>query len=85
MLTKKMHPSVRVTVGIAVSTTGLNGPVFFKQTVNSGHYLTMRCFMSHLIATGLPLNTQWFLQDGVTPHTENIVLDFMNVTFLTQK
>jgi hypothetical protein len=41
--------------------------------------------MSHLIATGLPLNAQWFLQDGLTPHTENIVLDFLNVTFLTQK
>jgi hypothetical protein len=41
--------------------------------------------MSQLIATGLPLNTQWFLQDGVMPHTENIVLDFLIVTFLTQK
>ena len=41
MLTKKMHPSLRVTVGIAVSTNGLIGPFFFKQTVNSEHCLSM--------------------------------------------
>jgi len=41
--------------------------------------------MSQLIATGLSLNTQWLLQDGVTPHTENIVSYVLNVTFVTQK
>jgi len=30
LLTKKMHPSFRVTVSIAVSTNGLIGLVFFK-------------------------------------------------------
>jgi hypothetical protein len=41
MLNKKMHPSMRVTVGNAVSTDGLGGVVFFKQAVNSWHYLEL--------------------------------------------
>jgi hypothetical protein len=45
--------------------------------------VSMLCntFMPHLLATGLPLQTQWFMQDGVRPHTENVVLEFLNDTF----
>jgi hypothetical protein len=85
MLTKKMHPSIRVTVGIAISSNGLIGLVFSKQTEQralSEHGAKVLC---QLIATGLSLNIQWFFQDGVTPYTEHIVLDFLNVTFLIQK
>jgi hypothetical protein len=39
-----------------------------------------RTFVPHL-ATGLPLQTQWFMHDGARPHTANVVLDFMHYTF----
>jgi hypothetical protein len=35
----------------------------------------------HLLATGLPLQTQWFMQDGARPHTAKVVLDFSHDTF----
>ena len=38
-------------------------------------------FVPHLLATILPWNTQWFMQDGATPHTVNAVLDFLHETF----
>ena len=33
------------------------------------------------IATGLPFNIQWFMQDGATPHTANVASDFPHDTF----
>jgi hypothetical protein len=59
------------------------GPIFFEQTVNSEHYLSTlhNTFMPHLLATGLPLQTQWFMQDGARPRTVNIVLDFLHDIF----
>jgi hypothetical protein len=38
---------------------------FFEETVNSERYLSMLrdTFVPHLLATGLPLRTQWFMQD----------------------
>jgi hypothetical protein len=38
-------------------------------------------FMPQLIATELPINTQWFMQDGARPHTANVVLDFLYESF----
>ena len=35
-------------------------------------------FVVHLLATNLPWNTQWFMQDGAPPHTANTVLDFVH-------
>jgi hypothetical protein len=34
-------------------------------------------FVAHLLATGLPLQTQWFKQVGARVHTANVVLDFL--------
>jgi hypothetical protein len=31
-------------------------------------------FVPHVTA-GLPLQTQWFMQDGARPHTPNVVLE----------
>jgi len=33
------------------------------------------------MATQLPLDTQWFMQDCAAPHMANIVLDFLHTTF----
>jgi hypothetical protein len=60
-----------------------NQAIFFYYMVKSDHYLAVlhNNFMLQLTATGLPTNTQWFMQDGARPHTANVVLDFLYVTF----
>jgi hypothetical protein len=34
-----------------------------------------------LTAKGLPMPTQWFMQDGAMLHTANVMLDFLNTVF----
>ncbi|PSN37262.1 hypothetical protein C0J52_24792 [Blattella germanica] len=41
-------------------------------------------FIPQLLATALPFNTQWFMQDRARPHTANIVLDFLHEIFGTR-
>jgi hypothetical protein len=36
--------------------------------------------LAQVIPIGFPFKIQWFMQDGATPHTAN-VLDFMQNTF----
>jgi hypothetical protein len=38
-------------------------------------------FIPQLLATGPPMQTQRFMQDGARPHTANLVLDFLHETF----
>jgi hypothetical protein len=68
---------------VTTSSHGLLGPIFFEETVKSERYLSMlrNTFVPHLPATGLPLQDQWFMQDGVRPHTANVVLDFLHDSF----
>jgi hypothetical protein len=56
--------------------------IFFEETVHSARYVSMlrNTFVPHL-ATDLPLQTQWFMQDGARPHTANVVLNFLHETF----
>jgi hypothetical protein len=65
------------------STHGLLGPVCFEETVSSERYLSLLRNTSapHLLATALPLQTQWFMHDGARPHTANVVLDFLHDNF----
>jgi hypothetical protein len=51
--------------------------------VNSERYVSTlhNTFVPHLLATGFPLHTQWFMQDGARLHTANVVLDFLIDTF----
>jgi hypothetical protein len=51
--------------------------------VNSERYLSMllNTFVLHLLATRLPLQTQYFMQDGARLHTTNVVLDFLHEIF----
>jgi hypothetical protein len=68
---EKLHHTPRITVWIAMSSHGLLERIFFEVTVNSELYLRMLRNISapHLLATGLPLQTPWFMQDGARPHT----------------
>jgi hypothetical protein len=80
---EKVHHALRITVWVVISSHGLLGSIFFEETVNSEYYLSMlhNSFMLHLLATDLPLQTQWFVQDGARPHTANVVLHFLHDTF----
>jgi hypothetical protein len=73
----------KVTVWVAISSNSLIGPIFFNETVDSQRYLHMlqNDFVPQLMATQLLIGTQWFMQDGATPHTVNVVLDFLNTIF----
>jgi hypothetical protein len=79
---EKVHHASRITVWVAISSHGLLGPIFFEETVNRECYLSMLydTFVPHL-ATGLLLQTQWFMHDGARLHTANVVLDFLYDTF----
>jgi hypothetical protein len=80
---EKVHHAPRITVWVTISTHGLPGPIFFEETVNTQHYLSIlhNTFVHHLLATGLPLQTQWFIKDGARSHSANVVLDFLHDTF----
>jgi hypothetical protein len=38
-------------------------------------------FIPHLLATGLPIHTQWFMHGGDRPHIANVIFDFLYETF----
>jgi hypothetical protein len=61
----------------------LLGPIFFEETVKSELYLSMlrSTVVPQLLATGLPMQTQRFMQHGARPHTANVVLDCLHGTF----
>jgi hypothetical protein len=56
------------------SSHGLIWPISFEETVKSGRHLSIlpNTFMRPLLATGLSLQTQWFMQDGARSHIHNI-------------
>jgi hypothetical protein len=83
MIHEKVRHALRITVWAAISSHGLLGPIFFEETVNSVRYLSMlpNTFVLHRLSAGLPLQTQWFVQDGARLHTANIILDFLHDIF----
>jgi hypothetical protein len=79
----------KVTVWAALSSRGIIGPLFFKDTegkavtVNSERYLKlMKCkFLPALRRKVENLDDVWFQQDGATPHTAARVLQWLDNTF----
>jgi hypothetical protein len=66
-------------VWVGISSHGLLGPIFFEETVSSERYLSMlrNTFMPHLLATGLTLQTQWFItQVLITVYNATIYVNF---------
>jgi hypothetical protein len=80
---ERVHHSPRISMWVAISSHGLLGSIFFEETVNSEHYLSMlrNTFVPYLLATGLPLQTQWFMKAGARLNTANVVLDFLHDIF----
>jgi hypothetical protein len=83
MIREKVHHTLRFTVWVTISSHCLLGPILFEDTVNSECYVSMLHSTSvpHLLATGLPLQTHWLMQDGSRLHSTNVLLNFLNDTF----
>jgi hypothetical protein len=79
---EKVHHVPRITVWVAISSHGLLGTICLEETVSSECYLrTLRnTSVPHFLAAGLPLQTQWFMQDEARPQTANVVLEFLHDT-----
>ena len=68
-----------------MSAEGILGPYFFEETVNQYNYLKMlqRFFWRRHVQT--PIYTKYyFQQDGATPHTTNIVQNWLSEKFSTK-
>ena len=58
-----------------------NRPRFFDNKVNSCRYSSPpQDFTTQLAAAGIPMRTQWFMQDVERPLTAKGVLDFLHQT-----
>lgn len=80
--------SEKVTAWCALSKRGVIGPYFFWEqnqtvTVNKERYIRMmrRFFIPKLQRLPVDQEHQWFQQDGATPHTANVTMQFLNETF----
>lgn len=76
--------SQKVTVWEALSSAGIIGPFFYEEdgettTVTSQRYLTIlkTKFLPELERRDIEMNNVWFQQDGATPHTARIVLEWL--------
>ena len=74
----------KLTVWCAMSSYGVIVPYVFKDTLNSQLYpsLLKNKFVPALLNQTANMQNVWFMLDGVTAHTSNIVLDYLHETFL---
>lgn len=87
-VTQKPLHSKRCTAWCALSSKGIVGPYWFEdeegkaETINQANYrdVVKRFCASLRRRRGIVFNTQWFQQDGATPHTA-----YETRAFLTQK
>lgn len=84
---RPLHSS-KITVWAALSSTGIIGPFFYEEdgettTVTSQRYLTIlkTKFLPKLRRRYVEMNNVWFQQDGATPHTAKIVLEWLAEKF----
>lgn len=80
--------SQKFTVWAALSSIGIIGPFFYEEdgettTVTSQRYLTIlkKKFLPELRRRYIEMNNVWFQQDGATPHTAKIVLEWLAEKF----
>jgi hypothetical protein len=72
---EKVHHAPRIRAWVTISSHGLLGQSFFEETVKSELHVSMlhNAFVSHLLATSLPLQTQQFMKDGTGLHTQRML------------
>ena len=75
--------SVKLTIWCAISSHGVIGPYVFTDTVNSERYLSLlkNKFVPALRKRAANMQNVWFMQDGATAYTSNIVLDYLHEIF----
>ena len=80
--------SCKVTAWVAISSRGIIGPFFFERnrvnvTVNSERYVEVldKFWIELQRRFNSTLNRQWFQQDGATPHTTNVSIEWLKQHF----
>ena len=81
--------SLKCTAWVAISKHGIIGPYWFEDenekalTVTKERYIVVlnKFWMDLEIQQGINRNVQWFQQDGATPHTANITLEWLDERF----
>lgn len=81
VVSKPLHPK-KLTVWCGLSASGIIGPFFIEQTINSERYKTLleNDVIPELIEKGL-IDDHWFQQDGAPPHSTNMILDYLRDNF----
>ena len=77
-----------VLLGAALSTQGIIGPIWFVDdenettTINAERYMgVLKQFFVKLKRKHVDVDSQWFMQDGATPHTANCTLQWLRSKF----
>ena len=75
----------KVLVWCAISANRIFGPYFFEESVNKDNYLQMlqNIFWPKQLRTAA-YQKYYFQQDGATPHTANIVQEYLRAKFSTK-
>ena len=86
-LQRPLH-ALKCTAWAAMSSHGVIGPIWFVDddnettTINAQRYIrVLQQFLVALKRRRLPLMRQWFMQDGATPHTANVTLEWLGNVF----
>ena len=87
VLQRPLHAD-KCTAWAAISAQGIVGPFWFVNdanetaTVNAHRYIeVLKQFVASLRRKRIAVAQQWFMQDGATPHTANVTLDWVKRTF----
>ena len=90
VLQRTLH-SVKCTAWVSISKHWIIGPFWFENaneeavTVTKEHYIVvLNKFWTVLGSRGVNRDVQWFQQDGATPHTANITMEWLDHRFLDQ-
>ena len=81
--------SLKCTAWLAISKHGIIGPYWFEDENEKALIVTKERYIAVLnkfwmdleLQQGINQNMQWFQQDGATPHTANITLEWLDQRF----
>ena len=81
--------SVKCTAWCAISRHGIIGPYWFEDdeekavTINSERYIAIfsKFYRALGLKRGVDRDSQWFQQNGATPHTSNVNLHWLDQHF----
>ena len=88
VLQRPLHP-VKCTAWVAISKHGIIGPFWFENDVGKTMTVNKECYIVVLnkfwrtlcAHRGVHREEQWFQQDGATPHTANVTMEWLDRCF----